>query len=227
MLREEMNTLATILPAGIEVSEGDQSGTITLAAEEAALLERLIDCRRREFAFGRECARRAMAKLGIPAVPILVGGGREPVWPSNIVGSITHCDGYCAAAVGLASRFVAVGIDAEVNDSLPGGVLELVASYDECRGIAALPQTGVAWDRVLFSAKEVVYKVWYPCMRTWLGFEDVSLSIFPDRTYSGRGAFTARMTRAPLVACNMEIVSLRGSFLVDRSRVLTAAAVEH
>lgn len=44
----------------------------------------------------------------------------------------------------------------------------LTASYPE-----------IHWDRLLFSAKESVYKVWYPLTERWLNFEEARLSFDP------------------------------------------------
>ena len=35
------------------------------------------------------------------------------------------------------------------------------------------------WGRLLFSAKEAVYKAWYPLTGRWLGFEEARLTIDP------------------------------------------------
>jgi 4'-phosphopantetheinyl transferase EntD len=54
----------------------------------------------------------------------------------------------------------------------------------------------VAWDRVVFSAKESVFKAWYPLTGRWLGFEECEIT--PD---ADRGNFTASLRVAgPLVA---------------------------
>lgn len=39
---------------------------------------------------------------------------------------------------------------------------------------------GVCWDRVLFCAKETVYKAWFPLTHCWLGFQEASVTIYPD-----------------------------------------------
>ena len=59
-----------------------------LFPEEVVHLDKAIASRRREFAAGRACAREALAKLGLPPVPILRGEKREPLWPQGIVGSL-------------------------------------------------------------------------------------------------------------------------------------------
>ena len=45
-----------------------------------------------------------------------------------------------------------------------------------------LPGT-VHWDRVLFSAKESVYKAWFPLTRRWLGFEQADIELRLDGTF--------------------------------------------
>jgi enterobactin synthetase component D / holo-[acyl-carrier protein] synthase len=67
-------------------------------AEEA--LVRTADPRRQaEFTAGRACARTALARLGLPATPVLTGRAGEPRWPAGVTGSVTHCAGYRACAV--------------------------------------------------------------------------------------------------------------------------------
>ncbi len=38
---------------------------------------------------------------------------------------------------------------------------------------------GPSWDRLLFSAKESVYKAWFPLTGRWLGFEEAAITINP------------------------------------------------
>ncbi|MFI1567404.1 4'-phosphopantetheinyl transferase superfamily protein [Streptomyces sp. NPDC020490] len=62
-------------------------------------------------------------------------------------------------------------MDAEPALPLPRGLLGLVASERERRMVARLSgeRPELPWDRLLFSAKEAVYKVWYPATRQWIG----------------------------------------------------------
>ena len=39
------------------------------------------------------------------------------------------------------------------------------------------------WDRILFCAKEVVLKAWFPLTRRWLDFADVSTTVRLDGTF--------------------------------------------
>lgn len=157
-----------------------------LFAEEARSLGSAVDARRREFTTGRACARQALARLGLPAVAIASGSRGEPLWPAGVVGSITHCAGYRACAVARAQDVLAVGIDAEPGAPLPGGLLETIASADERHALGP-HGAGVCWDRVLFSAKESVFKAWSALTGRGLAFEDAEVRIDPTaRTFAAR-----------------------------------------
>ncbi len=154
--------------------------------EELRSLGGAVDERRREFTTGRACARAALAQLGLPVAAIPSGADAQPLWPAGIVGSITHCRRYRACAVARERDVRSVGIDAEVHAPLPPGVLEAVASAGE-RGALTTLGLGVHWDRLLFSAKEAVFKAWFPLTGRGLGFEDVELRIDPrTRAFSAR-----------------------------------------
>ena len=209
--------IETILPRVVAAVEAfdDPPGAILYPEEEVAVA-RAVDKRRREFTTGRWCARRALHRLGRPEVAIPSGTDRQPVWPAGIIGSITHCAGYRAAALATDKNLRTIGIDAEPHGPLPDGVLRAVASPGEQDRLAALAREApeVHWDRLLFSAKESVFKAWYPVARRWLGFEHADLVVDPDA-----GTFTARI----LIPGPLEV--LDGGWLVRDGLVLTAITV--
>ncbi|HEX7278312.1 MAG TPA: 4'-phosphopantetheinyl transferase superfamily protein [Solirubrobacterales bacterium] len=143
--------------------------------------------RHREFATGRECARRALRAIGFPAVAIRRGERGDPVWPRGAVGSITHCEGYRAAAVADGAVATSIGIDAEPALPLPAGVLDSITAGDEATDLVLLAASRdeVPWDRLLFSAKEAVYKAWFPLTGRVLAFGEVRIALFPGGTFTG------------------------------------------
>jgi enterobactin synthetase component D / holo-[acyl-carrier protein] synthase len=223
MIIEQANfatILQKILPA--TVASGEQIGMLSgsLLNEEITILGQNAAPRRKaEFAAGRTCGRQAMRVLGLPEMPILRGDDRQPLWPEGIVGSITHCDGYCAAAVGRATEFSAIGIDAENNEPLPANVLGAVAFGDELEWVHSLPPVGVCWDRLLFSIKEAVYKAWYPRERRWLDFDQVSVALDIETT-----TFEARISSVPASTVSVSVV-YRGFYLMTESLILTSVCV--
>jgi enterobactin synthetase component D / holo-[acyl-carrier protein] synthase len=212
-----------LLPADVVCAEAlEDPPDATLFPEEEPEVARAVEKRRREFVTGRWCARRALAKLGHPPVALPRGPKGEPRWPDGVVGAITHCEGYRAAAVAHRSLVRAVGVDAEPHAPLPDGVLDAISLPEERAWVARLAaeRPDVQWDRLLFSAKESVYKAWFPLARRWLGFEEASLHV--DAT--GR-AFHARLLVPGPVVDGREITGFTGGWLVAGGLVLTAIAV--
>jgi 4'-phosphopantetheinyl transferase EntD len=168
-----------ILPAGPAVAAelfGDEPAEL-FPGEQAAIAH-AVDKRRREFTSVRVCARRALAALGQPPVPLVPGQAGAPRWPEGITGSMTHCDGYRGCVLARTADFASIGLDAEPNLPLPAeveGTIARPAERDHVAGLAAT-HPGVCWDRLLFCAKESVYKAWYPVTGRWLGFEDAEVT---------------------------------------------------
>ena len=176
---------STLLPPDTVVVTADHPRVWEegLLPAEAALLGPSVALkRRREFTAGRNCARRALVALGLPESPLLSGAQREPLWPSGVVGSITHSGGYCAAAVGRATRYAGIGIDCERHLPVSEGVVRLVCTARERAWLANAPDHDIQWPTLIFSAKESFYKVWFPLTGRWLGFEAATLTIDPARS---------------------------------------------
>ncbi|HEV3071940.1 MAG TPA: 4'-phosphopantetheinyl transferase superfamily protein [Solirubrobacteraceae bacterium] len=212
-----------ILPDTVLAVEAREDSTeVVLFAEEEAALGQAVEKRRREFTTARGCAHRALAELGLPPLPIPSGPRGEPCWPAGVVGSITHCHAYRACAVASATEVIALGIDAEPHESLPDGVLAAVARAEELPLLRRLARSapGVHWDRLLFSAKESVYKAWFPLARHSLSFEDATLEIDPFRR-----RFSARLLVSAPTLTHGPLTTLSGRWLVRDGLVLTAIAL--
>ena len=212
--------LAELLPAQAAVVEvrGDLPDAI-LFAEEKEAIGQAVEKRRREFRTARACARAALAELGVEAQAIPSGPRGAPRWPAGIAGSITHCDGYRACAVGREADLIAIGIDAEIDAPLPDGVIGDIALPEERPALAALAaeEPRVNWDRLLFSAKEAVYKAWFPLAGRWLGFEDARVEI--DRE---RRSFSARLLVPGPRVEERELRGFSGRWLARDGLLLTA-----
>jgi enterobactin synthetase component D / holo-[acyl-carrier protein] synthase len=115
--------LEMILPAEVESAEcfGEASGGALFPEEEKSIAH-AVAARRREYAAVRCCAQACLGRLGYARVPILPGIGGAPTWPAGVLGSMTHCAGYAAAAVGPLSRISAIGIDADADAPLCANV---------------------------------------------------------------------------------------------------------
>ncbi|MGW2375930.1 MULTISPECIES: 4'-phosphopantetheinyl transferase family protein [Kitasatospora] len=204
-----------------EVAYDDPPGARLEPAEEQAVA-RAVDKRRREFTTVRHCARTALARLGVPYRPLVPGLRGAPSWPDGVIGSLTHCEGFRAAAVARAGTLASVGIDAEPALPLPEGVLESVALPFEQQRLAGLAaeHPGTPWDRILFSAKESVYKAWFPLTELWLDFHEAELDLSPD------GTFAARLLVPGPVVGGRRLDGFDGRWTMRDGLLATAIAVE-
>jgi 4'-phosphopantetheinyl transferase EntD len=212
-----------ILPdAVIAVETRNDPTDVALFPAEEAIVERAVTKRRREFTTARACAHEALAQLGLAPSAVTSGERGEPRWPADVVGSITHCDGYRACAIARSSEIATIGIDAELNAELPKGVLADIAGSQEQAWLDARKHdpAAVHWDRLLFSAKESVYKAWFPLTKLWLGFDDVTVTFdVPAKTFSAR-----LLVCGPLLG-SRRLAELSGRWLVRDGFVLTAIAL--
>jgi len=215
--------IGDILPPKVVAEEafGDLPDTV-LFAEEEAVIAKAVDKRRREFTTARACARAALAKLGVPAVPIVPGFRGAPQWPAGVVGSITHCDGYRACVLAHENDIVTIGLDAEPHDELPDGVVKAVSLAPERERVAELTAAvpGVCWDRLLFCVKESVYKAWFPLTGRWLGFEEACVDFDPAAK-----SFTARLLVAGPVVNGHPLTGFTGRWLIGNGLIVTAIVI--
>ena len=215
--------LELILPTAVETQEcfGQPPGG-PLFPEEQKIIAHAVETRQRDFAAVRSCARACLGRLGYPQVPILPGYGGAPTWPAGVQGSMTHCAGYAAAAVGPHRRIFAIGIDAEPDAPLPDGVLDLIATAAEQDHLPMTqPQPDSPnWDRLLFSAKESVYKTWFPLVGEWLDHHQVEILIDPHNQ-----TFKAQLSRNGLTVGGRHIRHLHGRWTRTQGILATAVVV--
>lgn len=143
----------------------------------------------------------------------------EPRWPADVVGSITHCHGYRACAVACSGAVASLGIDAEPNAPLPDGVLDDVAHGRELELVSAGADE-LDVGRLLFSAKEAVYKAWFPLAGRRLGFDEVELSLV-----LANGEFRAKLLVPGPVVDRARLTEVRGGWGIEEGVICTAVLV--
>ncbi len=213
--------LKQLLPpaaVAIEMRGDPPHGEDELFPEERFAIRGAAAKRRREFVSGRLCARRALDRLGVEPCAIPRGARGEPLWPPGVVGSITHRAHYRACALASSIHLAALGIDAERNAPLSDGVWERIAFGAE----RELPREvdGVRLDALLFSAKESLYKAWFPLAGGRPAFEQMCVSIDLSR-----GTLTARLLRPEPIVEGARIDTVMGRWTRDGSLLLTAVSI--
>jgi 4'-phosphopantetheinyl transferase EntD len=168
-----------LLGAGVAAAERSGAGDpAALLPEERVGQDRWVPKRIAEFAAGRECARLAMASLGIAPQPMPPQADRRPRWPQGVVGSITHCAGFAAAAVARADELRSIGIDAEVAGAIEPALWPRVLGEEERAWLSARAEDDrPTWATVFFSAKEAWYKCQHPVTGWWLEFHEARIHV--------------------------------------------------
>ena len=203
-----------LLSDDIETEEVDPHsvGGGLLAAERDAI-EGAAQTRVEQFTAGRVCSRMALGRLGVAATtPIERGEDRAPVWPPGFIGSISHTDTWCAAAVARAGDLRSIGIDLEPATPLKEALWRRVCTTDERERLRQRPDPGLM-GKVVFSAKEAVYKCQYPLTTQFLGFHAVEVDVADG---SFRAVFRQESGEFK-PGCEME-----GRYLVEDGLVATA-----
>lgn len=197
------------------VTDSERLPDAPLPSPERAATGPMQPARREAFVHGRTCARAALNLLGVPNPVIPVGADREPVWPAGIVGSISHCGPVAAAAVARSEDVGGLGIDLETDEPLDRQTLPLICRASE-RDALVHAKDELHRAKLIFSAKESIYKCLWPIVRHFVDFQDVGIRIEPATR-----SFAATEWYASLP--DPVIGSVRGRYLVRDGWILTAA----
>jgi 4'-phosphopantetheinyl transferase EntD len=203
-----------LLGSNIETEEVDPHsiGGGLLKAEQEAVAG-AAQTRIEQFTAGRVCSRIALGRFGVAATtPIPRGEDRAPIWPPGFIGSISHTDRWCAAAVGRTEDVRSIGIDLEPATPLKESLWRRVCTPKEREWLREIPEAGLT-GKILFSAKESVYKCQYPLTSKFLGFHAVEVEI-------GDGSFRAVFQQEAGRFQAGDVMS--GRYVVEEGLVATA-----
>ena len=190
MTGELSQALQTLAPSGFligcrEIAFGDESAL--LDAEMRSMASRSIVARRASGA-ARIVARQLLTQLALPAAAVLRNVSGAPVWPQGVIGSLAHDDQIAVAIIGKTGGFSRVGIDIEPVEPLAQDAVDVVMTASEQRNISDAIER-----KLLFCAKEAVYKASHPADGEFLEYHDIEVDL-PGRQAFARtgGVFELR-----------------------------------
>jgi enterobactin synthetase component D len=161
--------------------------------ELPARLERAVPKRRLEFLAGRHCARAALRRLApeLSEGSVAIGVDRAPVWPMDVVGAITHAEGFAAAAVARAADAAGIGLDSErvLSAAAMDAVSAQAATRQEMLALAGARLGEAVLLTVVFSAKESLFKCLYRLVGRYFDFHDAAIVDVSE----GDGTFVAEL----------------------------------
>jgi len=162
----DMGEYAWVAYAPVEELEPDEFERIELSSLVGA-----VEKRRREFQSGRRLARRLLATNGHQPAVIPMGDNRLPVWPPNVIASISHTNALVAVALARSPRVKSLGIDIEHLDGARSDIEDLVLLRHE----KTVTESSKACLTEFFSAKEAVFKACFPLHQEYFEFTDIEV----------------------------------------------------
>ena len=134
--------------------------------------------RKEHYRSGRICAGEVLSKLGTLGQPVLRDPQtREPLWPEGISGAITHSGKWAAAAAGKTSDVSGIGIDLEdLERQVDSRISRHVCIPEEQKWLQECGEDFLEQNlKIIFSAKESIFKAFFPYTRTYLHFHDARI----------------------------------------------------
>ena len=134
--------------------------------------------RKEHYRSGRICAGEVLSKLGTIGQPVLRDPQtREPLWPEGISGAITHSGNWAAAAAGKTSDVSGIGIDLEdLERQVDSRISRHVCIPEEQKWLQECGEDFLEqYLKIIFSAKESIFKAFFPYSRTYLHFHDARI----------------------------------------------------
>lgn len=146
-----------------------------LFPEEVALPSpKAVEKRRQEFHAGRIAARDCLNALGLPNTPIGRHPNRAPHWPEGVIGSLSHTNAVAIAAARVSGP--SMGTDLEYNEPLEADLANVISTDEERNAMRTVFPTAPSVARIIFSAKESVYKAISLQVGRVVGFDEISIT---------------------------------------------------
>jgi len=204
--------LSALVGPDVAIASSEVGSEDGLLAPEHDAIAKAIPKRRAEFAAGRRAARRALASAGRASTAIPMGKDRAPIWPTGMVGSITHDNGLALACAAPVNSITRLGIDLAEASAFPDHLRDRILCSKAEKTVSGQDA------RLIFSAKEAVFKAFYPDVGGYFGFEAVEIT--PDIAAE---RFKVRLLRD--LGRVESGTSFNGTALISDNRLVTLLAI--
>lgn len=161
-----------LIEVRFELRHFDHSLFALYGLASPAYLDKAVARRRAEYLASRYAARIALSEFGITDFLLSNDVERAPVWPTGIVGSLTHTGGRAVIITAAADVDYQIGVDVEklIDPAKARELCSMIVSESE---LDFFKQRGISLDLALtlaFSLKESLFKALYPVLRQFIGF---------------------------------------------------------
>ncbi|PML45367.1 hypothetical protein BCT76_17975 [Vibrio tasmaniensis] len=217
--------VVTVLPIGKidnKVLEQTSIGVIDIPS----VLADATPTRWNEFQCGRYAAALSGSYQGFSLPIIGIGSSGEPLWPSNVTGSISHGGGYAASCVHSLNLNQSFGVGVDVEQFILPDVEHsirdaIVTDYEKAK-ILCLESTHKFLFTAIFSFKESFFKAIFNQVKRYVPFSDL---LFEEIDVSiNTILFSVARDLSPKIRKGH---SVRGKYhIMDNQTILTIVVVE-
>jgi enterobactin synthetase component D len=157
------------------------------AVKRPIQLKNAVVKRQAEYLAGRIAAQQVLYCSGLAGEfpeTVAMGQDRRPVWPEQVLGSISHTTDKAIAVVTSARHNHYVGVDIERHLTL-NTATEIAPTIHSQGELGLLLRQGIPAQQattLIFSAKESLFKALYPFIGEYFGFECAKVRRFSLRS---------------------------------------------
>jgi 4'-phosphopantetheinyl transferase EntD len=192
----------------------DAAGSVE--PEEYSSIKHAVEARQQEFSAGRMCARQALKHLGCFAGPLRKLPNRSISWPDGIIGTVSHNEIWCGAAVARRCDVAGIGLDIETVTRIGEKLWRRIITIEERTWLDRQPVAeSQQWAALIFSAKEALYKCIAALVPQRIGFMDAV--IVPNLQ---EGVFEVHLKK-PIAGYMPQELQLQGRFFFFAGAVFT------
>lgn len=139
------------------------------------------DKRKEEYLKSRELAHELFSEIGISDFKLLNDDKRAPIWPSDIVGSISHSSGFAIVAISKELKSIGIDLEKVMSDERSKKLKDQFLSEEEIK----INQIDFnLFATIVFSAKESLFKLIYPLCEEYFGFHSAKVREVSESGFS-------------------------------------------
>ncbi|NRA59572.1 MAG: 4'-phosphopantetheinyl transferase superfamily protein [Psychrobium sp.] len=194
----------------------------SLDIKPALSLSKAIIKRKSEYLAGRYCAKKALEKVNIYNVNIMPDNDRCPLWPSHVLGSITHTKDHAFSAVASKNNYKYLGIDFEEFMS-PITATSIYSRIINNAEYCLIAKNNLSFSKavtLIFSAKESLFKALFPYVGEYFDFTAAQIVNYSCENKSFELILCENLTDQLIKG-----TSFRGHFEQTNSHILTIIAM--
>ena len=139
-----------------------------------------ISKRKAHYFAGRFLSKIILSKMGIIDFNLLSGTGNEPLWPKNIIGSLSHTENHAICAITLPIETTVIGIDIQeyISKVTANEIWSSIITSSEKEFLSMIKIDFPILLTLVFSAKESLLKALYPSVKYFFDFDSAKIIQF-------------------------------------------------